>query len=60
MAEFSNGLPIKRHCPNCLGQATMTAWRPQPGFNPSMREYHCQKCHYEWYHIPKHPGKFPT
>ncbi|GAH78578.1 unnamed protein product [marine sediment metagenome] len=60
MASFDDNLPKVRRCPNCLGPAKMTAWRPEPGLNPITREYRCSICHYEWYHTTKHPGKFPT
>lgn len=46
-------LPSHRTCPNCLLPAVMTNFRPDPGFDPGMREYHCPSCGYEWYHVPK-------
>lgn len=51
MSAYEYILPLHRDCPNCGFTATMTDFRPDPGYDPRMREYECTICHYTWFYI---------
>ena len=57
MPEEAIIYPAKRSCPECLGVAAITTFRPAPGLDQGMREYICPDCHYDFYLTPKAPRK---
>ena len=41
---------LKRiRCPKCGHSAQLTTWKPPDGYDPRMREYHCEVCDTEVY-----------
>ena len=44
-------LPGTRLCPQCKGHSEPTEWLPDPGLDPTMRQFQCLDCQTTWFQI---------